>query len=75
MTSAEDAKHLEHISTSRTGESAERVKEVLLKNRRMTLYEVADVFGISFVSVSSENCGRQSVCASSCHQICALPAE
>jgi len=48
---AEDAEHLEHILTSKTGESAEQVKEVLLKNRRMTLHEVANMFGISFVSV------------------------
>jgi hypothetical protein len=75
MTSARDAVHLEHISTSITGENAEQVKEVLLKNRWITLHEVAYIFGISFVSVTSENIGRQSVCASSCHQICALPAE
>ena len=58
VTSAEDAGHLERISTSKTGASVEQVKEVLLKNRGMTLYEVANVFGISFVSVSSENFGR-----------------
>jgi hypothetical protein len=75
VTSAEDAEHLEQISTSKRRESAEQMKEVLLKNRRMTLYEVANVFNISFVSVSSENFGRQSVCASSCQQICTLPAE
>jgi hypothetical protein len=58
VTSAEDAGRLECISTSKTGASVEQVKEVLLKNRGMTLYEVANVFGISFVSVSSENFGR-----------------
>jgi len=73
--SAEDAERLEHISTSKTGKSAGQVKEVLLKNRRMTLYEVANVFGISFVSASPENFGRQSVCAYICHRICTLPAE
>jgi hypothetical protein len=52
MTSAKDAEHLEHVSTSKMGESAEQVKEVLLKNRRMTLHEVANIFSISFVSVS-----------------------
>jgi hypothetical protein len=58
MTSAEDAEHLELTSTSKTGESVERLKEVVLKNRRMTLYEVANVFGTSFVPVSS---GMESV--------------
>ena len=40
VTSAEDAEHLEHISTSKTGVRAERVKEVLLKNRGMTLMKL-----------------------------------
>ena len=37
VTSPEDAERLERISTSKTGESADRVKEVLFKNKNDTV--------------------------------------
>jgi hypothetical protein len=37
-----------HPSMSQTGENIDRVKELVLKSRRMTTYEVTDMLGISF---------------------------
>ena len=40
-------------STNRTNENVSHVKELILKNRRITVREVADMLGISFQSLQS----------------------
>jgi hypothetical protein len=53
VNSAEDAEHFEHPSTSKRGENMDQVKEVVIQNRRVTVSEFVNVFGISVLSVQS----------------------
>jgi hypothetical protein len=53
VTSLEDAECLGHPSVGKTDESVYQVKECNLKNRRITICEVANMSGISFGSVQS----------------------
>jgi predicted HTH transcriptional regulator len=53
VTSDEDAEHLACPSTSKTNEKVDQMKELILKNRRVTNREGANRVGISFASVQS----------------------
>jgi hypothetical protein len=47
LTSVKATDHSGHPLTSKTGENVDKVKDVVLENRRITIYEVANILGIS----------------------------
>jgi phosphopantetheinyl transferase (holo-ACP synthase) len=49
MTSAEDDKCSEHKSTSKTHKNMYQLKECILKNRSVTIQQVTNMSGISFL--------------------------
>jgi hypothetical protein len=46
MTSAQDAQHLGHPPTVKTDENVDRVKQLVLENRRITICEAAHMLQI-----------------------------
>jgi hypothetical protein len=53
VTSAEDSERSGCPSTGKTDKDVEQVQELVLKNRRLTIHKVADIFKILFGSVQS----------------------
>jgi DNA-binding transcriptional regulator GbsR (MarR family) len=51
LTSVKDADHSGHPLTSKTDENVDKVKDLVLENRRITIHEVANILGISVGSV------------------------
>jgi hypothetical protein len=44
---------LGHLSTSKTDENVDQAKEIVPRNKRITIHEVVNMLGISFGSVQS----------------------
>jgi hypothetical protein len=51
LISVKDADHSGDPLTSQTGENVDKVKDLVLENRRITIHEVANILGISVGSV------------------------
>jgi len=51
LTTVKDADHSGHPLTSKTGENVDKVKDLVLEHRRITIHEVANILGISVGSV------------------------
>jgi hypothetical protein len=47
LTSVKGVDHSGHPLTSKTGENVDKVKDLVLEKRRITIHEVANVLGIS----------------------------
>jgi hypothetical protein len=72
-TSVEDAEHSQCLSTSRTGENVNQVKEFVLKISIINICKVDNVG--NFIWIGFEHFERQSEYASDCPKFCALCAD
>jgi len=75
LTSVKDADHSGHPLTSKTGENVDKVKDLVLENRRITIHEVANLLGISVDSVHTslkDNLNVHHIAMKSVSRTCSL---